>query len=289
MAFVHERDRTHFKKEQCFYSGMKDDTLMISKGKCEDGTIPEKIKRGILVHIEPNECAMIVKNDKIYELTTNSGDYKYEGYMNPTYIIDGLDQKTENTLEPHKVKFNFSSGNEERELLYFNISTREVTNDLLDKITLEMDGKSIDIYIQVGYSYKLKNPVRFFEFMDGKINEEFDYGEFEAILQMYLHSMVSQLLKEMNEKGQLQSVIENHFEELKMPLEVLFTQVFANMGIQLVKVEIEDSNVMGYSMNREVQAEEPKIVLSLDESWTCSCGTVNTTRFCGNCGTKRPD
>ncbi|MBQ0065150.1 MAG: hypothetical protein KBT48_05255 [Firmicutes bacterium] len=289
MAFVHEKDRIHFKKEQCFYSGMKEDTLLISKGKCEDGSVPEKIRRGILVHIEPNECAMIVKNNKIYELTTNSGDYKYEGYMNPTYICDGLDSSSEQSLEAHKVKFNFSSGNEERELLYFNISTREVTNDLLEKITMEIQEKKVDIYIQVGYSYKLNNPVRFFEFMEGKINEELDYGEFEAILQTYLCSMVTQILKSMNEKGELQSCIENHFEELQDPLQTLFAQVFSNMGIQLIKVEIEDSNVMGYSMTREVEPETKKIVLSLDGSWTCSCGCTNTTNFCGNCGAKRPD
>ena len=28
---------------------------------------------------------------------------------------------------------------------------------------------------------------------------------------------------------------------------------------------------------------------SVDETWTCSCGTVNTRKFCAECGEKRPE
>ena len=44
---------------------------------------------------------------------------------------------------------------------------------------------------------------------------------------------------------------------------------------------------MGQQQNAQPQAA-PQAAQAPADSWTCSCGTVNTGKFCSNCGSPKP-
>lgn len=44
-----------------------------------------------------------------------------------------------------------------------------------------------------------------------------------------------------------------------------------------------------YAMGQQQQQAAPAAQPSAQEEWTCSCGHVNTGRFCGECGAKKPE
>lgn len=329
MSFVREQNRNNFPKHYCYYSGLED-TLLYARGKCEDGTIPRKIKRGILVHINDNECAMITNQGKIYEFSTKTGDYKYEGYMSSTIVTEGMDSQVEKDIRNLIPSFNFANGNDERELYYFHVSNRVVHNVLLEPILLVVKLEDVGVeqdvrsYYQVGYSYKLKNPITLCKNLEFNLMEEYDFGELEAAMQTIIQGSFMKLVVTLGKEGTLLDYLENKKDVLETIIcQKLQEELMSKYGINMLSFEIEDYNLDGLKIptipTAQEKAEEliqeqilhiqsqekhsekafpledfmpPKdngIQLTLDPSWICECGSVNTTNFCGNCGRKKPE
>ncbi|MGN0292051.1 MAG: SPFH domain-containing protein [Lachnospiraceae bacterium] len=45
---------------------------------------------------------------------------------------------------------------------------------------------------------------------------------------------------------------------------------------------------MGAQQKAQAQAQQPQTAASVDNSWKCTCGTVNTAKFCTECGSPKP-
>ncbi len=62
-----------------------------------------------------------------------------------------------------------------------------------------------------------------------------------------------------------------------------------NMAQQAGGMNAQQLFAMGAQQQAQAQpAPQPQMTAPSADSWTCSCGTVNTGNFCQNCGSKRP-
>ena len=65
---------------------------------------------------------------------------------------------------------------------------------------------------------------------------------------------------------------------------------FAGMGMASATggVDVQALYAMGNNQREAVQKSVQKPVQETTQSWTCSCGSVNTGNFCPQCGSRRP-
>lgn len=65
---------------------------------------------------------------------------------------------------------------------------------------------------------------------------------------------------------------------------------FAGMGMASATggVDVQALYAMGNNQREAVQKSVQKPVQETTQSWTCSCGSVNTGNFCPSCGNKKP-
>ncbi|MDO4467038.1 MAG: SPFH domain-containing protein [Bacillota bacterium] len=308
MAFIREKNRNNFPKKYCFYSGIEGSSLLLARGKCEDDTIPQKIKRGILIHIEEGECALIVDKGKIYECSTKTGDFKYEGYMSGTYELDGLDITSKNEIKTCIVPFNFASGNDERELYYFNLLSRKVKDVLLEPVLAVYKSNEFDLdhsiraFFQIGYSYRLVNPIHFYKEHTYLLDEEYSYSSFEVELQKEIQYTLEPLIVTLAQEGTLieylnsklniledllSNQLHSFFERYGMLLESFHIEDFNLDGIEQASAKEEALKMMYHTPTESIQKNESKVSLFINSTWICTCGSENSTKFCGNCGRKR--
>ncbi len=63
----------------------------------------------------------------------------------------------------------------------------------------------------------------------------------------------------------------------------------AGGGVNLQGLYNQGQQMQQAQMSQQAQNPDPvNLTPPQGESWTCSCGSVNTGNFCGNCGNKRP-
>ncbi len=313
------------------------------------------ITDGSRIAVNAGQMMLVVENGKILDFTAEPGAYEYKTGTEPSCFCGDFDETIRVSFENMKHRFAFGgiAGNDQR--VYF-INTKEIMNNRFGFGNVPYRDSEFDITIMLRgfgiYSYKITDPVLFYNNVCGNVKEQFAKTSIEPQLKAEIQNVLLPVFGTISKAGirydgislHTDTIVELLQEELREKwkedrgIEVK-TMAFSNIlpdeaGVEKIR-ELQESRA--YSGNKamlgarvgaaqanamESAAENPSGAVNgfmgmgmaqqagavnvaelmkdapvqkaesqpamQENSWTCSCGMVNTLNFCPNCGNSKP-
>lgn len=348
-------------KEYFYCDAMDVDTLVIkgqkrissrsSNTKGSDNIITD----GSGIAVADGQCMLIVEQGEIVEVCAEPGKYTYDRSSEPSVFTGNLGNSIKETFKLIGKRFRYGgdTGNDQR--VYY-INTKEImdnkfgtANPFLFHVGDSHTGLQREVSIRCNgiYSYKIKDPLKFYKNVCGNVEQSYEREQIDAQLKTEFISALQPAFGKLSSLQLLPSEIPAHALELEDTMnETLTKRWYETRGIQIVSIamnpitlleedlraiqkiqerkllrddpnwaaatmveaqaeamksaaENPNSAMMGFmgmgmasqvgGMNANqlyVQGEEER-KQAKEDTWTCSCGTENTSKFCTNCGKPR--
>lgn len=342
--------------KEFFYCDALNAEILVVKGRkrtsaryMNDKEDDNIISAGSYISVADGQCMLIVENGQVCELCAEAGIYKYDSDLTSSVfsgdLLDGVDDFAQEMW--NRFTFGGNSGKDQR--VYY-INTKEIignkygtSHPIPFRIVDNNIGLDIDVSVRCHgeYTYKIVNPMLFYENVCGNVAESYKRSQIEATMKSELLTALQPAFARISEKGIRYSALPGHTAELAEVLnEVLSEKWMQIRGIRIVAVGVnsvfiskEDeemlkqlqktavmrnpqmaaagfadaqadamraaarnengavAGIMGMDMVNRIHTV-PSENIHLDNqktTWACiACGTLNTGKFCMECGRKRP-
>lgn len=352
-----------------FYCDALDENTLVVKGQRritnyssnKRGT-ENYITSGSVIAVADGQCMIIVEQGKIIDVCDEPGEYIFDSERSKGIFTEEADEAVNLFIE--KVKQRFIQGgqaNLDQRIYYFN--TKEIQGNKFgtpapipfrvidNNVGLDMD---VSLSCFGTFSYKITNPLLFYQNVTGNINEPFLRNRVDDQVEAEVISALQPAFAKLSVNGVRYSALPMHTEEICSALNDVLSEKWSNLrGIEVVsfaikglRIKEEDERMikelqrnasfkdptmaaahlvgsqadamkaaasntsagaaaafLGVNMASgtsrmnaselfrmgEIKQGEATMTQNTPDSWTCSCGAVNTTNFCPSCGNKKSD
>lgn len=275
------------------------------------------ITEGSRIAVNEGQMLVAVENGMIIDFTAEQGGYEYRIGTSPTMFCGSFGEALKTSLREMGGISSFGGQPTNDRRVYF-INTKEILNSRFDFGDVPYRDSEHDITIMLQgsgeYSYEITDPIVFYTNVCGNVADKYNRYSIESLLQAEIQSALLPVLEKIAENGV-------HYDRLLAESEEIISQLQEQLAVQWKKdlgVEIINMRFINIFPNdesvdkiRQLQesgtyqgssaASDEKVgaaqadefmkgeSLKAENTWTCSCGMVNTMMFCPQCGSKKPD
>lgn len=321
------------------------------------------ITNGSIISVAEGQCMIITEQGKVVDLCAEPGEYRYDTSTEPSVFTGNLGESVKAVFQNVGKRFTFGGeAPKDQRVYYFN--TKELTGNKYGtpspvpfRVVDERAGIDIDISLRCFgiYSYKVVNPLLFYQNVCANVEEYYTRDELEEQLKSELLTALQPAFARISAMGIRYSALPGHATELAEALKEELSAKWKDfrgiemqsIGISSVKASEEDEkmikelqrnaafmdpargaahlvgaqaaamqgaannpngammgfmgmgmaqqaggvNAQGlYQMAQQQQqmAQQQQMQQAAAAGWTCSCGAVNTGKFCVECGKGKP-
>jgi membrane protease subunit (stomatin/prohibitin family) len=306
---------------------------------------------------------MIVEQGAVVEFRAEPGEFVWDNSTEPTIFYGGFGQEIKSSWETLKKRFTMGGDTDKDQRVYF-FNTKEIMGNkygtanpipfrVVDQnICLDMD---IAIKCFGEYSYKLTDPMLFYQNVCGNVDIDYTRDKIDSQLKSELLTALQPAFAKISAMGIRYSTLPGHTTEIANAINEILSKKWGDLrgisvvsfGVSSVTANAEDEAVIkelqknavfrnpnmaaahlvgaqaeamksaaanegvgafmafaGMNMaqgvggmnaqslfNMGAQQQTPQMApaqTSSGQSWTCSCGMVNTGNFCMDCAKPKP-
>ncbi len=354
-------------REYFYCDSIPADVLMVKGEKRTDGRSSNTkgadniISNGSVINIADGQCMMIVESGKVVDLCAETGEYIYDMSTEPSLFYGNLADNIGAVFREIGKRFTFGGQAAKDQRVYF-FNTKEIMGNKYGtaspvpfRVVDQRAGIDIDISVKCfgEYSFRLTNPLLFYQNVAGNVENEFRRQQFEGQLRTEFLTKLQPAFAQLSAMGIRYSALPGHTRELSEAMKNLLSGSWGDrLGIEIVAVGMssikadEEDEQMIKDMQRTAAYTDPNLAMAYtvtsrgqamrdaannsagaatgfmgmgmlgglggndntmqtlyqmqraqpkqqpaapaQDGWTCSCGAVNTGKFCSECGSPKP-
>lgn len=218
------------------------------------------ISNGSVVAVNEGQCMLIIDQGKIVELCAEPGEFIFDNTTEPSLFDGGLLEGLETAAAEIFKRFTFG-GIASRDQRVYYVNTKEIignkygtANPVPFRVVDNNIGLDIDISIKCfgEYSYKIANPMVFFQNVCGNVTKSFGRDEIDSQLKSELMTALQPAFGKISEMGIRYSSLPNHTIEIANALNEILSNkwyearglVVHSFGVNSVKASKEDEDMI---------------------------------------------
>ena len=259
--------------KEFFYCDSLSSDILVAKGhrrkssswSSNDGN-DNIITNGSKISINDGQCMMIVCQGKVVELCADTGEYIYDKSTEPSIFNSNktIIENIQDIFFAMKDRFAYGGdvGRDER-IYYFN--TKEIVGNKYGtptpipfRVVDYNIGLDVDIAIKCfgSYSYKIVNPIMFYQNVCGNIKEDYKRSTIDAQLKTELMTALQPAFAKISEMGIRYSALPAHTQELADALNEVLSKKWGELrGLKVVSFGVSSvsANEEDAQMIKEMQ------------------------------------
>ena len=205
------------------------------------------ITNGSIIAVNEGQCAMIVEQGKIVELTAEPGEFTWEASTERTIFYGNLDYSSQATWENMKRRFTFGgdSGKDQR-VYFFNL--KEIIGNKFGtptpvpfRVVDKNIGLDVDISVRCNgeYSYRISDPMLFFKNVCGNVSGSYTRENLDSQLKSEFITALQPAFASISASGIRYSSLPAHAAEMADAMNNALTAKWSGLrGISVVSVGI---------------------------------------------------
>ena len=200
------------------------------------------ITNGSVIVVNEGQCMVIVEQGKVVELSAEPGEYTYRNDLAPTIFEGGLGKGIKDSFAEFAKRFSFGGDAAVVQRVYF-MNMREIAgnkygtqNPVPFRVVDNNIGLDVDISIRCNgeYSYKIVNPMLFFQNVCANFSNEFKRSEIDSRLKTDILTALQPAFAKISEMGIRYSALPAHTMELADALNQVLSKKWAEgRGIEI--------------------------------------------------------
>jgi len=219
----------------------KGKTSLFSGNNASDNVI----SNGSGIVVADGQCVILVSQGKVVDVCADPGCYTFDASAEPSFFCDSLGQGFKNVWETIKERFKFGGEVPQDQRVYY-LNTKEITDNkfgtnnpiifrVVDKrINLDVD---VDLRCNGLYSYKITNPIAFYENVAGNVASKYVRDNIDAQLKTEFVSALQPALAKLAAQEIRPSEIPAHVEELCSAMNSELSEKWLTLrGLEVVSV-----------------------------------------------------
>ena len=270
-------------KEYFVCSALDNDTLLLKgerKGKTSlfsgNNASDNVISNGSGIVVADGQCLILVDQGKVREVCSEPGCYVYDASSEPSIFVGNLSEAFQNLLKSLKERVTYGGEVPQDQRVYY-VNTKEIINNKFgtsSPVSFRVVDKRMNMDLDVGvrvnglYSYRIANPVAFYESLAGNVAYRYSREELNEQLRAEFVSALQPALASLSEKEIRPSALPAHTEELTAALnDTLSEKWTALRGLEVISVALnpitlteEDEALIRNAQKNYMYASNPDMV-----------------------------
>ena len=265
--------------KEYFYCDAIQPNVLVVKGKKRNGShgTDNIISNGSIININEGQCMMIVESGKIVDICAEPGEYTYDTSTEPSIFYGDLKENIPHIFKEIGKRFTFDGAVAKDQRIYF-FNTKEIMgnkygtpNPVPFRVVDQRAGIDLDIGLRCfgEYSYRLVNPLLFYQNVCGNIKDSFTRDEIDSQLKSELLTALQPAFGKLSTLGIRYSLITAHTVELADALREELSATWGDrMGIEIQKIGVssvkaneEDEQIIK-DMQRTAAYADPKLAMA---------------------------
>ena len=251
-----------------FYCESMDSNVLVTKGckrvskkrSSNKKGDPNIISNGSIVAVNDGQCMIIVEQGKVVDLCAEPGEFVYDTSTEPSIFYGKLSDSIKKTFSVIGKRFTFGGDTAKDQRVYF-FNTKEVIgnkygtpNAVPFRVVDRNVGLDLDISIRCHgeYSYRIIDPILFYDNVCGNVEEEYTREKIDSQLKSELMTALQPAFSKISDMGIRYSSLPGHTEELSDALNDVLSQKWKQLrgieivsfGVSSVKASEEDENMI---------------------------------------------
>jgi len=203
------------------------------------------ITDGSGVAVADGQCLIIVVQGKVTEICAEPGEYTFDTGMSPSVFSKGLAEGVTGLFKDVMERFSYGGDvAKDQRVYYFN--TKELMdnkfgtpNPIPFRVVDNNVGLDIDVSVRCSgmYSYKIDNPILFYQNVCGNITDEFTRDEIDGQLKTEFVSALQPAFAKLSELGIRPSALPAHVGELADIMDEVLSKKWKELrGLDIISV-----------------------------------------------------
>ena len=215
--------------KEFFYCEAMDSDVMVTKGRKRTGGRSSNTKgddniitSGSGIAVADGQCMIIVDQGKVVEACAEPGEFTYDASAEPTVFSGNLGDSLDAVLDTIRKRFSYGGSTGRDQRVYY-INTKELVdnkfgtpNPVPFRVVDQNIGLDIDVSIRCSgvYSYRIANPLLFYENVCGNVEQDYRREEIATQLKAEFISALQPAFARISAMGIRPSAIPGHVQEL---------------------------------------------------------------------------
>ena len=244
-------------KDYFICDSLDNDTLMVKGTKRGNGGSGEVITNGSGIVVNEGQCALVVEDGNILEVAAEPGNYTFDTSKSPS-IFDGGLTGIKNSLKDALERFTYGGEVNKSQRVYY-INTKEIMDNRYGtstpipfKVVFDpLSGATAEISVRCNgeYTFRIVNPVTFFQKVAGNKGDRYDKEELSGIMKSEMMDALNPAFGKLSQQGIGYSELPLHTAELKDAMNAALKEkwedgrgiAFESITINSVSIPEEDA------------------------------------------------
>ena len=257
--------------KEYFYCEALSENVLAAKGKKHTTSRSSNTKgndniisNGSVIAVADGQCMIIVEQGKVVDLCAEPGAYTYDTSTEPSIFAGKLGESIIETFKVIGKRFTFGGdpANDQR-VYYFN--TKEIIGNkygTANPVPFRVVDRNIGLDMDVGikcfgeYSYKISNPLLFYQSIMGNIGDVYTRDRIDSQLKTELLTALQPAFTKIGDMGIRYSSLPGHTTEMADALNEVLSSKWKNIrGIEIVSFGVSSvtANEEDEKMIKELQ------------------------------------
>ena len=257
--------------KEYFYCEALSENVLAAKGKKHTNSRSSNTKgndniisNGSVIAVADGQCMIIVEQGKVVDLCAEPGAYTYDTSTEPSIFAGKLGESIIETFKVIGKRFTFGGdpANDQR-VYYFN--TKEIIGNkygTANPVPFRVVDRNIGLDMDVGikcfgeYSYKISNPLLFYQSIMGNIGDVYTRDRIDSQLKTELLTALQPAFTKIGDMGIRYSSLPGHTTEMADALNEVLSSKWKNIrGIEIVSFGVSSvtANEEDEKMIKELQ------------------------------------
>ncbi|HJA67560.1 MAG TPA: SPFH domain-containing protein [Candidatus Mediterraneibacter cottocaccae] len=262
--------------KEFFYCEALDSDVMVTKGRKRTGGRSSNTKgddniitSGSGIAVADGQCMIIVDQGKVVEACAEPGEFTYDASAEPTVFSGNLGDSLDAVLDTIRKRFSYGGSTGRDQRVYY-INTKELVdnkfgtpNPVPFRVVDQNIGLDIDVSIRCSgvYSYRIANPLLFYENVCGNVEQDYRREEIATQLKAEFISALQPAFARISAMGIRPSAIPGHVQELSDAMNEALTEKWRKIrGLAVVSVAISSLTLPDEDAEMIKQAQRMSIL-----------------------------
>ena len=262
--------------KEFYYCEALDSDVMVTKGRKRTGGRSSNTKgddniitSGSGIAVADGQCMIIVDQGKVVEACAEPGEFTYDASAEPTVFSGNLGDSLDAVLDTIRKRFSYGGSTGRDQRVYY-INTKELVdnkfgtpNPVPFRVVDQNIGLDIDVSIRCSgvYSYRIANPLLFYENVCGNVEQDYRREEIATQLKAEFISALQPAFARISAMGIRPSAIPGHVQELSDAMNEALTEKWRKIrGLAVVSVAISSLTLPDEDAEMIKQAQRMSIL-----------------------------
>lgn len=238
--------------KEMFYCESLNADVLVAKGKKRTSKRSSNkrgeeniISNGSIVVVSDGQCAIITEQGKVTEFCAEPGEYTYDSGAEPSLFAGDLNFSELAGVIGRRFTFGGDTGRDQR-IYYFNL--KEIpdnkfgtNNPIPFRIVDQNIGLDLDTAIRCNgsYSFKITNPVLFYQNVCGNVEEDYEREQIQGQLRTEFISALQPAFADISEKGIRPNMLPSYTDDLQSLMHKELTNQWDELrGISIISIAL---------------------------------------------------